>query len=102
MRTHAHAHTHTHTHTPHHRDLADIDRDGSLDAAEFSIAMHLVQRYLQGFPLPASLPPPLLHCYHVALRPHLPIANEEHVLKCKKVFEAFHKDLAKGVLSGES
>ncbi len=63
--------------------------------------MHLVQRYLQGFSLPPTLPVPLANCYHVSLKPHLPVATEKHVLKCKKVFEAFHKDLAKGVLAGE-
>ena len=83
------------------RDLSDVDADGCLDAAEFSLAMHLIQYYLRGCPLPTSLPPPLLQCYQVALKPHLPPATKEHVLKCKKVFEAFHKDLVKGVLNGK-
>lgn len=85
-----------------YRELSDVDGDGCLDAAEFALAMHLVQHYMQGVSLPPSLPFPLVQCHEVVLRPHLPVASWEHVMKCKKVFEAFHKDLVKGVLSGES
>ena len=37
-------------------DLSDIDRDGFLDRYEFTVAMHLVYRNLQGDPVPAELP----------------------------------------------
>ncbi len=37
-------------------DLSDIDRDGFLDRYEFTIAMHLVFRMLQGDKCPDSLP----------------------------------------------
>lgn len=84
------------------RELSDINRDGCLDAAEFAVAMHLVQRYLQGFSLPPTLPLPLADCYHVSLKPHLPTATEKHVFKCKRVFEGFHQDLVRGILSGKT
>lgn len=37
-------------------DLSDVDRDGFLDRYEFTVAMHLVYRALQGDTLPAELP----------------------------------------------
>ncbi len=37
-------------------DLSDVDRDGMLDRYEFTVAMHLVYRNLQGDPVPAELP----------------------------------------------
>lgn len=37
-------------------DLSDIDRDGFLDRFEFTIAMHLVYRALQGDTIPDELP----------------------------------------------
>ncbi|PAV90115.1 hypothetical protein WR25_05733 [Diploscapter pachys] len=42
-------------------ELADIDKDGNLDRVEFSVALHLVYRCLQNEPLPAVLPPSLIH-----------------------------------------
>ncbi|KAK7591109.1 hypothetical protein V9T40_002722 [Parthenolecanium corni] len=41
-------------------DLADMDKDGSLDRHEFSIAMHLVYKALEKYAIPAVLPPELL------------------------------------------
>uniref|UniRef100_A0AAX7UVQ6 Epidermal growth factor receptor pathway substrate 15 n=1 Tax=Astatotilapia calliptera TaxID=8154 RepID=A0AAX7UVQ6_ASTCA len=41
-------------------ELSDIDRDGMLDRDEFSVAMYLVYRALEGEPVPMSLPPPLV------------------------------------------
>ncbi|XP_042336881.1 LOW QUALITY PROTEIN: epidermal growth factor receptor substrate 15 [Plectropomus leopardus] len=41
-------------------ELSDIDRDGMLDKDEFSVAMYLVYRALEGEPVPMSLPPPLV------------------------------------------
>uniref|UniRef100_A0A8C9YFJ6 Epidermal growth factor receptor pathway substrate 15 n=1 Tax=Sander lucioperca TaxID=283035 RepID=A0A8C9YFJ6_SANLU len=41
-------------------ELSDIDRDGTLDRDEFSVAMYLVYRALEGEPVPMSLPPPLV------------------------------------------
>ena len=37
-------------------DLSDVDRDGFLDRYEFTVAMHLVFRALQGDTLPSTLP----------------------------------------------
>ncbi len=37
-------------------DLSDVDRDGCLDRYEFTVAMHLVYRRLQGDPIPDVLP----------------------------------------------
>lgn len=36
--------------------LADLNKDGKMDKKEFSIAMHLIQKKLQGFQLPSTLP----------------------------------------------
>ena len=41
------------------RGLADMNTDGKMDKKEFSIAMHLIQKKLQGFELPKALPPSL-------------------------------------------
>lgn len=37
-------------------NLADINKDGKMDKKEFSIAVHLIQKKLQGFSLPQTLP----------------------------------------------
>ena len=37
-------------------DLSDVDRDGFLDRYEFTVAMHLVFRALQGDKIPNELP----------------------------------------------
>lgn len=42
-------------------ELSDQDRDGSLDRIEMSVALHLVYRSLQSEPIPAQLPPSLIH-----------------------------------------
>lgn len=41
------------------RGLADMNNDGKMDKKEFSIAMHLIKKRLQGYELPKSLPPSL-------------------------------------------
>ena len=41
-------------------DLSDIDGDGSLDLAEFTVAMHLCQACKSGDALPESLPAELV------------------------------------------
>ncbi|XP_061594224.1 epidermal growth factor receptor substrate 15 isoform X2 [Cololabis saira] len=41
-------------------ELSDLDRDGMLDKDEFSVAMYLVYRALEGENVPMSLPPPLV------------------------------------------
>lgn len=41
------------------RQLADMNSDGKMDKKEFSIAMHLIKKKLQGFELPKTLPPSL-------------------------------------------
>ncbi|EGG19180.1 hypothetical protein DFA_02428 [Cavenderia fasciculata] len=40
--------------------LADIDRDGKLDSDEFSLAMHLINSSIKGFPTPDQLPETLI------------------------------------------
>ncbi|KAL3883381.1 hypothetical protein ACJMK2_029651 [Sinanodonta woodiana] len=39
--------------------LADMNGDGKMDKKEFSIAMHLIKKKLQGYELPKALPPTL-------------------------------------------
>ena len=38
------------------RALADLNADGKMDKKEFSIAMHLIKKKLEGFELPKVLP----------------------------------------------
>ncbi|KAI0229781.1 Intersectin-1 [Lamellibrachia satsuma] len=40
--------------------LADLNADGKMDRKEFSIAVHLIKKKLQGFELPKVLPPSLV------------------------------------------
>ncbi|EFO91410.1 CRE-EHS-1 protein [Caenorhabditis remanei] len=42
-------------------ELSDQDKDGNLDRIEMSVALHLVYRSLQSDPIPAQLPPNLIH-----------------------------------------
>jgi hypothetical protein len=39
--------------------LADMNGDGKMDKKEFSMAMHLIKKKLQGYELPKVLPPAL-------------------------------------------
>ena len=41
------------------RGLADMNADGKMDKKEFSVAVHLIQKKLQGHELPKVLPPSL-------------------------------------------
>lgn len=41
-------------------DLADLDKDGSLNRHEFMIAMHLVYKALEKHTIPSTLPPELM------------------------------------------
>ncbi|TMS09722.1 Epidermal growth factor receptor substrate 15-like 1 [Larimichthys crocea] len=41
-------------------DLSDVDKDGSLDKEEFTVAMHLVYRTMENEPIPATLPTSLI------------------------------------------
>lgn len=38
------------------RTLADVNSDGKMDKKEFSMAMHLIKKKLQGYELPKNLP----------------------------------------------
>lgn len=40
--------------------LADVDKDGQLDAEEFALAMHLINVKLDGYDLPTTLPEHLI------------------------------------------
>lgn len=42
------------------RDLSDINGNGLLTRDGFAVAMHLIQRKLAGFDIPATLPPTLV------------------------------------------
>ncbi|CAI5441492.1 unnamed protein product [Caenorhabditis angaria] len=48
-------------------ELSDQDKDGCLDRIEMTIALHLVYRALQSEPIPAQLPPNLIHPSKVGL-----------------------------------
>ena len=78
-----------------------MDRDGCLDAAEFSIAMHLVHLALEGTYPPPTLPPPLAHCVEMVTEPKLPEMEDKHVIKCQTAFIAFKADIATGTLGSE-
>lgn len=41
-------------------ELADVDKDGKMDAGEFAVAMWLVNDKLSGKPLPDTLPEDLI------------------------------------------
>lgn len=43
-----------------YRMLADVTGDGKMDRKEFSIAMTLIKRKLQGYQLPSALPPSMM------------------------------------------
>lgn len=45
-----------HKYIKHYRSLADMNNDGKMDKKEFSIAMHLIKKKLQGYELPKALP----------------------------------------------
>ena len=81
--------------------LADTDKDGRLNAAEFSVAMHLVDLALKGVPPPPSLPPPLRSCVEGVVRGRLPAMDDDHVIKCQSAFLAFKSDIATGTLGSE-
>lgn len=84
-----------------HRKLSDLDCNGRLDGVEFCIAMCLIHHWLSGAHLPTSLPPPLITFYHQVMWPRLPTVSEEHVLKCRKVFEVFQKNVQSGKMIGK-
>jgi len=54
------------------RTLADVNADGKMDRREFTIAMFLIKRKLQGYELPTTLPPTLLRSIDSATSPPLP------------------------------
>lgn len=83
------------------RRLSDMNEDGQLDAAEFCVAMHLIQRALKGLAIPQLLPTALLACIQLAVNPQLPVADNKHLKKCRSAFSAFHANIGKGVLGGE-
>ncbi|GLE06592.1 hypothetical protein PINS_up015986 [Pythium insidiosum] len=56
-------------------DLADVDKDGCLDADEFAVAMYLCGKAKQGESLPTELPPSLLPPSKAALRMASPTAS---------------------------
>ena len=41
-------------------ELSDLNRDGRLDRREFSLAMHLIRKRIQGVELPPALPPSMM------------------------------------------
>ena len=83
------------------RKLSDIDQDGALNAAEFFVAMTLIQHSLTGSALPLSLPSQLHTIVQKSVNPQLPVADESHLVKCKKAFKAFQSNIGVGVLGGE-
>ena len=49
--------------------LADVNADGKMDRREFTIAMFLIKRKLQGYELPTTLPLSLLRSSDTATSP---------------------------------
>ena len=78
--------------------LADRDMDGGLNAAEFSVAMCLVHRALNGVAPPPLLPPPLAESIETLLSGTLPPMDDRHVLKCQTAFAAFKACIVTGRL----
>ena len=72
--------------------------DGGLNPAEFSVAMCLVQRALDGVPPPPLLPPPLTESIDTILSGALPPMDDRHVLKCQTAFTAFKSSIVTGRL----
>jgi hypothetical protein len=82
--------------------LADRDMDGGLNAAEFSVAMCLVRRALDGVAPPPLLPPPLAESIETLLSGTLPPMDDRHVLKCQTAFAAFKACIVTGRLGLEA
>ncbi|CAI7990209.1 Reticulocyte-binding protein 2 homolog a [Geodia barretti] len=76
--------------------------DGGLNAAEFSVAMCLVHRALNGVAPPPLLPPPLAESIETLLSGTLPPMDDRHVLKCQTAFAAFKACIVTGRLGLEA
>lgn len=55
--------------------LSDVDRDGSLDADEFALAMHLINIKISGHDIPATLPS---HLVPPSKRPGVAAASQDN------------------------
>lgn len=79
--------------------MSDVDRDGFLSAAEFCVAMHLTKQYLDGIPLPTTLPKPLKLYAKQTIK--LPVSNESQKDRCLEIFERCKNHVHEGILQGK-
>ena len=79
--------------------MADVDRDGFLNAAEFCVAMHMVKQHLNGVPLPKTLPPPLKQYAKQEIQ--FVVTNESQKDRCLEIFERCKSHVHEGVLEGD-
>lgn len=81
------------------RNLSDVNKDGFLNAAEFCVAMQLTKQYLDGTPLPKTLPLPLKLYAKQAIK--LPVANDSQKDRCVEIFERCKNHVHEGILQGK-
>ncbi len=68
---------------------------------EFAVAMHMIRVLLRdNIPLPDTCPASLRLLVKQTLYPQLPVANQAHLVKCRKAFGAFFENIGQGVLGG--
>lgn len=79
--------------------MADVDKDGFFNAAEFCVAMHMVKQHLNGVPLPKTLPPPLKQYAKQEIQ--FVVTNESQKDRCLEIFERCKNYVHEGVLEGD-
>ena len=83
------------------RSLSDVDLDGQLSAAEYTVAMRLVHALISGRSLPATLPQALVNFLEAVTHAKLAPPADNHLQKCRSAFVSFQTNNGKGVLGGK-
>ena len=83
-------------------NLSDVDLDGQLSAAEFTVAMHLIHATMKGRLLPPTLPQALVNFLDSVTHPKLPPPADNHLQKCRSAFVSFQTNNGRGVLGAEA